>query len=587
MKIFYEIISNSFRQGQNFHRLNYQPNKNNIVKFTQFILKYFFSGFYFFLLFLAIKVNAQDDSSKELIILLKPESSIHSFINAFNQQNPHKIKLSMKEKLSPEYQIYLLKADNCHLMISDLFYTIQQYPEVLLLQENRLLTLREKIPNDTSFAKQWSLYNDGSQGGTYGADINIIKAWGKTTGGFTASGDTIVVAVVDDGIDFSHPDLKDNLWINYHEIADNNQDDDSNGYVDDYLGWNTYSYDDDIYYDAYHGTQVCGVLGAKGNNITGISGVNWDVKIMMVVGGGYEADAIKAYSYILAMRKLYNHTNGRKGAYIVATNTSWGVSHKWPKDAPVWCALYDSMGIAGIVSVAATDNSNINVDTVGDLPTTCPSKYLITVTSTDKNDQKVIAAAYGKKYIDIGCPGKGILTTARLNTSDGYNVNSGTSFASPHAAGAIALLYAHACSKLLDIGKNYPDSLAFLMKSFILQGVKPLGSLYNITVTNGRLDVYNAMLKMENFCDLIGMTENYTYPKLRVFPTIATDYLTIESDFTKNFQLNISDIFGKSEFSLTCVKPTETVDITALSPGIYLIQISQGDFRKTVKFIKI
>ena len=533
-------------------------------------------------------LKSQPAVQNQLILQLKPESSIYGFIDRFNQNNSKNINLLFREKLSNEFNIYLLESKAAPTVSELLTEEIYKYPEVLSVQQNHRLSFRETYPNDTGFSKQWSLYNDGSQGGTYRADINVVKAWDKTTGGTTALGDTIVIAIIDDGIDTSHPDLKENLWINYHEIPGNQHDDDTNGYIDDYYGWNTFSYDDDVYYDAVHGTEVSGVAGARGNNELGISGVAWNVKILMVVGGGYESDAIKAYSYVYAMRKLYNKSNGKKGAYIVATNTSWGLDQKWPKDAPVWCALYDSMGAIGIVSVAATTNSNINVDTLGDLPTTCPSKYLLTVTSTDKNDQKVLGAGYGKNNIDIGCPGKAIYTTGKLiSFPDGYTYNSGTSFASPHAAGALALLYASACSGFLKIGLNHPDSLALLMKSFILQGVKPLGSLYNITVTNGRLDVFNAITKMEDFCAYIGMNENAKETNLKVYPTFSNDKIRIESSSSQKISVQITDFYGKILIHREITENIGTIDISSFPEGIYILTMWNENLRKSIKIVKI
>src|SRR5690606_27888318 len=142
-------------------------------------------------------------------------------------------------------------------------------------------------------------------------------------------GDTIVVAIIDDGINPNHPDIQGNLWNNRHEIAGNGIDDDLNGYVDDVLGWNTYStpMNDNITGGSWgggHGTPVAGIVGAKGDNNVGVAGVNWNVKLMIIVGGGDQADALTAYGYVLASRKQYNETNGEKGAFIVSTNASWG-----------------------------------------------------------------------------------------------------------------------------------------------------------------------------------------------------------------------------------------------------------------------
>ncbi|MCB0680027.1 MAG: S8 family serine peptidase, partial [Saprospiraceae bacterium] len=120
-------------------------------------------------------------------------------------------------------------------------------------------------------------------GGLPDADIDATEAWDHTTGGLTPAGDTIVVAVIDDGTDPDHPDLAANLWRNYAEIPYNNIDDDDNGYIDDHWGWNVSAGIDLVQFGS-HGVKVSGLIGAVGDNQTGIAGVNWDVKILNVVG---------------------------------------------------------------------------------------------------------------------------------------------------------------------------------------------------------------------------------------------------------------------------------------------------------------
>ena len=143
-------------------------------------------------------------------------------------------------------------------------------------------------------------------GGTVGADIDADSAWAISTGGLTALGDTIVVCVIDGGIDLNHDDLTPNRWINYAEIPNNGIDDDNNGFVDDRLGWNTGAGNDNIS-GSSHGTAVAGIIGAKGDNGTGVAGVNWDVKLMIVRGGsGVESEVLEAYTYPLNLRKKYD-----------------------------------------------------------------------------------------------------------------------------------------------------------------------------------------------------------------------------------------------------------------------------------------
>ncbi len=266
------------------------------------------------------------------------------------------------------------------------------------------LTDRSTTPNDTRFNEQWALNNTGQTGGLNDADIDAPEAWDFTTGGLTALGDTIVVAIIDGGCDLNHQDLS--YWINWAEIPNNGIDDDSNGYIDDHRGWNAYNNNGNVSSD-FHGTHVSGISGARGNNNLGVSGVNWNVKTMPIAGAsGDEATVITAYGYVHEMRSRYNETNGTQGAFVVSTNASFGVDFGQPANFPLWCAIYDSLGVQGVLSCGATANNNVDIDVVGDIPTGCPSPWLISVTNTTHNDVKNGGAAYGLTTIDLGAPGQ-------------------------------------------------------------------------------------------------------------------------------------------------------------------------------------
>ncbi|MCB0852688.1 MAG: fibronectin type III domain-containing protein, partial [Bacteroidetes bacterium] len=279
----------------------------------------------------------------------------------------------------------------------------------------------------------------------------------------------------------------------------NGIDDDNNGFVDDYQGWNTSTNSDAVYGLGFHGTPVAGIIGAKGNNGIGVSGVNWNVKLMIVQGGtGVESEVLQAYSYPLTMRKKYNQSNGLEGAFVVATNSSWGINFGQPSNAPLWCAMYDSLGNHGILNAAATANNAVDVDVVGDLPTACPSNYLISVTNINHNDVKVTSAAWGLTHVDLGAFGEGTFTTN--GGSNTYGPFGGTSGASPHVAGAIALLYAVQCPNLINTAKTNPAFAAQWVKQFILNGTEPNPSLTGITVTEGRLNVNNSLNLLLQYC---------------------------------------------------------------------------------------
>ena len=394
--------------------------------------------------------------------------------------------------VSRPLNVYLIRFDDSVLPNAQALDAAWQHSAVTTVQFNHVLSERATLPNDVQFAQQWQYINNGQNGGTVGADIDADLAWDITTGGLTALGDTIVACIIDDGLDDTHQDFGDNVWVNYNEIPNNNIDDDGNGYVDDRRGWDAYNNTDNIYQGGGHGTPVAGIVGAQGNNGTGVAGVNWDVKLMIVRGGGNEAEALAAYSYPLEMRKLYNQTNGQQGAFVVTTNASWGVDFGQPSQAPLWCAMYDSLGKYGIMSCGATANIGIDIDQQGDLPTACPSDYLISVTNMNRNDQKVNSAGWGLNTIDLGAFGADTWTTASGN---GYGGFGGTSGATPHVTGAVALLYSAPCVNYASLAKTHPDSAARLAKDWILNGVDANSSLNNITVTGGRLNLHKALLQ--------------------------------------------------------------------------------------------
>ncbi len=409
--------------------------------------------------------------------------------------------------ISPSLNIWKASFLEAKVDPEKLLIKLKSIEGVVEAQWNHIIQNRATLPNDPNISSQWQYVNTGLNGGAIDADLDADDAWDITTGGVTPLGDTIVVCIIDDGIDLQNPDFGNNIWDNKHEIANNGIDDDGNGYVDDYRGWNADNNSNDISggnWGAYHGTPVAGIVGAKGNNNVGVSGVNWDVKLMIVVGGGNEADAIAAYSYPLAMRKLYEQTNGQKGAYVVSTNASWGIDYGKAADAPLWCAMYDSLGKYGVLSAGATINSNVNVDIDGDLPTQCPSDYLIAVTNVDKTDTKVGGAGYGINSIDLGAFGADAYTLEKGGTYGGFG---GTSGATPHVAGAVALMYSVPCQEFAQLVENDPELGAYLIKQYMLNSTDANSSLNGKTLSGGRLNLHKALLEIENRCGTFSCLE--------------------------------------------------------------------------------
>ena len=282
----------------------------------------------------------------EILVQLNQGEKIQTIIRDLQKFNQKETGIEVKKLVSQHMRTWLIEFDETTLNSDDFLIEVYRHPAVQVAQFNHIVTNRA-TPNDTQFSSQWQYINTGAGGGTAGADIDADLAWDITTGGLTPLGDTIVACVIDDGIDLGHADFGNNLWVNHDEIPMDNYDNDNNGFVDDYMGWNADDGNDDIeggFWGGGHGTPVAGIVGAIGNNGIGVAGVNWDVKLMIVVGGGNEADAIAAYAYPLALRKRYNETNGAEGAFVVSTNASWGIDFGQPADAPLWCAMYDTLG---------------------------------------------------------------------------------------------------------------------------------------------------------------------------------------------------------------------------------------------------
>jgi len=473
--------------------------------------------------------------------------------------------------VSRPLNIWRLQLEASSMSESEAIIELYRNPNVLVAQKNHKVRSRATEPDDALFGNQWQ-YKQASDG-----DIDADEAWDVTTGGTTVNGDVIVAAVLDDGIDLNHEDFGDNLWTNEAETPNNNIDDDNNNYIDDYLGWSIVTDNDNIA-GGGHGTPVAGIVGAQGNNGIGVTGVNWDVKVMIIKNNfnTNEAQVIEAYSYALEARMLYNATNGAEGAFVVSTNASWGVDFGDPANAPLWCALYDTLGENGILSCGATINGNFNVDIVGDLPTACPSEYLITVTNMDITDMKVTQAGYGLETIDLGAHGANVFTTASGN---GYGGFGGTSGATPHVTGTIALLYSAPCQSLADLAMSDPAAAARTVRDLILEGVDPNASLDGITTTGGRLNVNNAMQELMANCAVLSVNDIQENENLiRLYPNPTEGLASISNPENKVVATVV--VYGLDG---TLVKEyanlsANTIDVTSLSVGMYIVRVTfEGD----------
>lgn len=477
---------------------------------------------------LSILSNAQNAQTVpgEILIKLNKSSNPENLAKDLYEELGMDASIHVGYCVSKHMNIWLFTFDENSISKEEMLRTVRKQSGVEIAQANHVLEERI-LPDDPFFGQQWHHQQAEDH------DVDTDLAWDITTGGQTVTGDDIVVCVVEiGGAQWNTADIADNHWVNELEIPDNGIDDDDNGYVDDYDGWNINSLSDELS-AGDHGTRVSSMIGAKGNNAAGVTGVNWDVDIMMVqIGGSNEASAIAGYEYPMIMRKLYNETSGQQGAFVVATNSSWGTNNGQPEDAPLWCAMYDSLGYYGVLSCGSTTNSNADVDAVGDLPTACPSEFLISVARTNSQDIRA-SGGYGITTIDLAAPGDNVY----LANNTGYNTTTGTSFSSPCVAGAIALLYSAPCNSIIAMANTNPAEAATAVKNYIMNGVDQTTQLVAETVSGGRLNVFSSLNLLIDDCDNSSC--------LPPFGTLAT-----KLDNNLNYEITWNNLDGVGSYDL-------------------------------------
>lgn len=396
------------------------------------------------------------------------------------------------EVLSKRMGLYLLEfknAKHANIVLSDL----RSKDGITYVDHNHFIEFRDTMPNDPEVQLQWNNTTGNPQN-----DVNAYQAWDLARGGMTALGDTIVIAVIDDGVNIDHVDLQANIWTNGNEIPDNNIDDDGNGYVDDHRGWNVSSNSGNII-DGDHGTKVSGIIGAVGNNNIGVTGANWKTNLLPVCMGDSAtvADVIKSYEYILVQRTLYNNTQGESGAYIVVSNNSFGLKGFRYQSAPFWCDFFDTLGQAGIITVSSAPNEAFDIDAEGDLPTVCPSPYLITVASLSLEGEWM-SSGYSREHVDLVAPGERVSTTFPGNV---YSTFEGTSAAGSIVSGLIGLLYSVECPDLAELVNIDPALANIQIRDLVLETVDERSFLENKTASGGLVDYYESVLAATRTCD--------------------------------------------------------------------------------------
>jgi subtilisin family serine protease len=330
--------------------------------------------------------------------------------------------------------------------------------------------------------------NDPRLNDLYGLNkIQAPAAWDKTTGNAN-----VIVAIIDTGVLYTHEDLAANMWRNPGETgvdangqkrSTNGIDDDRDGYVDDVFGVDTINHDSDPVDDQGHGTHVAGTIGAVGNNGRGIVGVNWNVRMMTIkthdqLGNGSSASVVEGFQYATMMRK--------RGVNVRVTNNSWGGAPEAPAYDQALKDAIDAAGKAGILNVCAAGNSGSDNDVNAFYPASYDSPSIVSVAASDSNDNRASFSSFGHTTVDLAAPGVGILSTYGAGPAE-YRTFNGTSMASPHVAGAAALLCA------------YRGALSRAeLKAAILNLADPLTQWSGLTVTGGRLNVAAAAQSLPN-----------------------------------------------------------------------------------------
>jgi thermitase len=352
---------------------------------------------------------------------------------------------------------------------------LEALPEVIFAEPNYIYKTEALTatgaPADPLYEKLWGLRNTGANepdrsGGTSttpgvaGADVAAEKAWAITRGS-----NKIVVAIIDTGIDYRHPDLEKNLWVNMMEIPGNQVDDDQNGYVDDVYGWNAEGNHGDPMDGNAHGTHCAGTIGAEHNNGQGVAGVMADVALMGVkflsdTGSGTLADAVEAIDYATRMN-------------VDVMSNSWG-------GGGFSQALFDAITAAkdkGIVFVAAAGNDSNNNDNRASYPASYQIDNVISVASHTAQDVLSSFSNFGRRTVHVAAPGTNILSTV---PNGQYKVFSGTSMATPHVSGLVGLL-------LAETGR-----LPVLeLRERLMATTVPGAGYRQTTAAQGRVNAYN------------------------------------------------------------------------------------------------
>lgn len=419
--------------------------------------------------------NDQEYVPDQIIIQFNPSSSSNEQLQSqvyhrISDQTGLSIQIVDESRITPGLE--LVEVTNCK-NLAKTIKIFQNQPEILYAEKNYILEI-QKIPDDTYYGELWGLNNTGQKDhsgyiGKIGADISAQNAWDITTGS-----ENVIVAVIDSGVDITHPDLVNNIWTNPNEIPNNGIDDDNNGFIDDVNGWNFFDDNNDISDKDGHGTHVAGIIGAVGNNGLGVTGVAWNIKIMPVRLG---AKNWTSYMEVQAV----NYATKMGAAVINCSYGGQGFSE-------IEKTAYENS--TAVIICAAGNETNDN-----DIKPSYPCNYkcpnIVSVAATNNRDQLAEFSNYGKNSVHLAAPGDEIYSTypQKLVHKGNlpYRYMSGTSMAAPYVSGVAALI------KAVNSSLNNVQ-----IKDILLNSVDPLNSLKGKVSTGGRLNANQAVINAQS-----------------------------------------------------------------------------------------